>query len=236
MTRTMKISKLFPWLITFIILITVVSGCSIIGLSVGALADADNPDRADYPADKFNQIKPGKKIEIVLRSDDTLKGEFKGIDQMSELEYESFFNEFINESNEIHTVPAPGDTITILDFSGDEFTYVLTGYNGGYLSVRRMEDQRAIEFLTGKISKIYFGNVETTSGSEIDRLILERKLPVFQTLVLDSDGERVTIPLDSIARVTRIGSNKRKWIGLALGLAIDLAMFIWITNSPWNLS
>lgn len=236
MTRTMKISKLFPLLITFIILIIVVSGCSVVGLTIGAAADNDNPDRVDRPVTNIEHIKPGTRVEVVLRTDDKLIGKYKGTAQMSVREYESIFNDFSSSAGELNVIPAPKDMITIFDLSDNQWTYVLIAYNKGYLSVRRVEEEKPIAFLTRNISKIAFGDRETISGPDIDRLIFERKLPVYQTLVLDSGDQTVTIPLDSIDQVTEINKNYRIWIGLALGLAIDLAMFIWITNSPWNLS
>ena len=236
MTRSNKIIRLLSWLSTFIVLITVVSGCSIVGLSVGALADVNNPDRADILINNIDHIKPGTRIEIVLNSDDTLRGKYKGIAQMSNEEYETLFNELSGSSNELSAIPAPSDTITIFDFSGNEWTYVLIGYNRGYLSVRRMEEEKPIAFLTRNISKIAFSNGEAISGADIESLIFERKLPVYQTLVLDSDGQRVAIPVDSITRVTRIGSNNRIWIGLALGFLIDLAIIIDFLSHPLPLT
>lgn len=226
--------KALPWIIICIILTSIVSGCSIIGLSLGAAADHDHPDRVNWPVNDTEQIKPGANIELVLQSGDTLIGKFKGTGRLSDGEYESIFHACLNESSELDKFPAPGDTIAIFDHSGNKFEFVLTGYNNRYLSVHRKGEDKSIAVLRKNISNVTSGRGETIFGADLEKMISERRLPVFQTLVLERNGETTALPADSIVQLAEIDINNRIWKGLAIGLAIDLAVSAWFIYSIRN--
>ena len=225
-------------LITCAILIPVISSCSVVGLTIGAALDDNRPDRVIRPVIDMNQITPGRNIEVILLSNNILEGKFKGTGILSQKEYDSIFREYLNDSNELNAFPAPGDTITILDLSGKQLIFILIGYGMGYLSVHSVGEDKTIAILTRHISSMYLNNGETISGSNIEKMLSERKLPVIETLILDLDGRIREVPADSIVQITELDKNYRIWIGLAAGAVVDLAVVILyihaVTQGNWE--
>jgi hypothetical protein len=224
MRNANNIFGVLSYFIIIAIFISAFSGCSLIGLTVGGAADDNRPDRVNRPIIQMNQIEPGRKIELILLSYGTLEGKFKGTGVLPRQKYDSIFHEFLNNSNELSPFPAPGDTITILDLSGNQLEFILIGYGMGHLSVQRIGDEKIIALLTRHISSMFLRNGETISGTNLEQMISDRELPVFQTLILDSGGNTREVPADSIFQITEIDKNYRMWVGLAAGLAIDLTI------------
>ena len=110
------------------------SGCSIIGLTLGEIADKNHPDRVNRSVIQMNQIDPGRKIELILLSYGTLEGKFKGTGILSQQEYNLIFHERLSESNELSTFSAPGDTIAIIDLSGNRLEFVLIGFQAQFFT------------------------------------------------------------------------------------------------------
>lgn len=221
MIKFNRIFRDLSFLLICTILIPVFSGCSIVGLTIGATADSDHPDRVNRPVIDLDQIKPGKTIELILFSNETLEGKYKGTGMLPRQEYDSLFHEYLNNSNELSAFPAPGDTITVFDLSGNQLEFVLIGYGIGYLSVHRTGEEKTIAILTRQISSMLLRNGETISGTNLEKTISDRKLPLIQTLILDSGGNTREVPADSIVQITEIDKNYRIWVGLAVGFAID---------------
>jgi len=230
--------KVITGFVSIIILTLFNSGCSVIGLTIGAAEDNDHPRKIDRPVNEINMIDTGADAKIAMKSGESLDGKYAGIGQMSQPEYESIFPALIEKTSEIGGFPAPGDTVIIYDKSGNELLFILDGYNAGYLSVRRFGEEKPIAILTRNIFNMLLEYGETISGANLETMIESGKLPTYRTIILDVNNVRRIIPADSIVSVTEFDKNNRKWKGFAIGAVLDLAiltLFIYsLSHMQWD--
>lgn len=210
-----------------IMLLCLMSGCSVIGLAIGASADGGKSDKEDYAISEIEFIKPGKEVTVVLNTKDMISGKYLRTTQISDHEYDLLFGEFREESRNLSGIPAPGDTITIFDLAGRQWTFELIGYNYDYLTVRRLGETEPIVFFIRNIARIADRDKKLISGEELEMMIAEKRIPVIQAMALDIDGDTVVLATSKVDRVYSIDKKNRIWKGLAIGLAIDLALVIW---------
>jgi len=220
-----------------LILALFVSGCSAIGMSIGDAEDNKHPPSINRPIKDINLTDTGAKVMINMLSGDLLEGKYAGLGQMSQSDYESIFHSLIDRSTETGGFPAPGDTIFIYDNSGNELSFILNGYNSGYLSACRFGEEEPIAILTRNISNMLLGYGEIISGDNLEIMIENGKLPTYKTVILDITGGQRIIPADSIISVIEFDKNNRMWKGLAIGAIIDIAaltLFIHaLTHMHW---
>jgi translation elongation factor P/translation initiation factor 5A len=216
-----------------IMLLCLMSGCSVIGLAIGADVDREKSDKKGYAISEIERFKPGKEVTVVLNTKDMISGKYLRTTQISDHEYALILSEFREESPNLSGIPAPGDTITIFDLAGRQWTFELIGYNYDYLRVKPAGKTEPIVFLIRNIAEIVDRDKQVTSGEELEVMIAEKKIPVIQAMVLDVDGDTVVLATSKVDRVFSIDKKNRIWKGLAIGLAIDLALVIWfITQLP----
>ncbi len=214
-------------------LLCLISGCTVIGLAIGASADREKPDKKDYAISEIERIQPGKEVTVVLNTKDMISGEYVRTTRITDQEYDSIFSEFREKSYNLSGIPAPGDTITIFDLTGRRWTFELIDYNYDYLRVKPAGETEPIVFLIRNIAEITAGNETTISVEELKMMIAEKKIPVIQAMALNINGDTVVIAASRVDRVFSIDKKNRIWKGMAMGLAIDLALVIWfVTQLP----
>ena len=77
------------------------SGCSLIGLGIGALSDANTPDYTTIPGWEEGNIEPGTEIDILLNNGEQVSGTYIGLEHVLEEEYAEQYTEKYAESREI---------------------------------------------------------------------------------------------------------------------------------------
>ncbi len=208
-------------------LLCLMSGCTVIGIAIGASADREKPEKKDYAISEIEHIKPGKEVTVILNTKGMISGEYVRTTRITDQEYDSIFGEFREKSSDLATIPGPGDIITILDLAGGQWIFELIGYNYDYLTVRRIGETDPIVFFIRNIADIAAGSETTISVEELKMMIAEKKMPVLQAMVLNINGDTVVIAASRVDRVFSIDKKNRIWKGLAIGLAIDVALVIW---------
>ncbi len=208
-------------------LLCLLNGCTVIAIAIGASTDQGKSDKKDYAISEIEFIKPGKEVTVVLDTKYIISGEYVQTTRLTDQEYDSIFVEFREKSPDMATIPGPSDTITIFDLTGGQWTFELVGYNYDYLTVRRIGEAEPIVFLIRNIAEITAGNETTISVEELKMMIAGPKIPVLQAMVLNIYGDTVVIATSRVDRVFSIEKKNGIWKGLAIGLAIDVALVIW---------
>ena len=228
-----KVITITLLLAAVIMLLCLLNGCSVIGLAIGASADGGKPDKEDYAISEIERIKPGKEVTVVLNTKDMISGKYVRTTRITDQEYDSIFGGFREKSSDLAAIPGPGDIITIFDLAGRQWTFELIGYNYDYLRVKPVGKTEPIVFLIRNIDEITFRDKDTISVEELKMMITEKKMPVLQGMVLNINGDTVVVATSKVDRVFSIDKKNRIWKGLAIGLAIDIALVIWfITQLP----
>lgn len=209
-----------------IMLLCLISGCTVIGLAIGASADAEKTDKKDYAISEIEFIKPGKEVTVVLNTKAMISGKYVRTTRITDQEYDSIFGEFREKSYNLSEIPAPGDTITIFDLAGGQWTFELLGYNYDHLTVKRIGETKPQVFLIRNIAEITSRNETTISVEELKMMMAGPRIPVLQAMVLNINGDTVVIATSRIDRVFSIDKKNRIWKGLAIGLAIDVAVSV----------
>jgi hypothetical protein len=219
-----------------IMLSCLIGGCSVIGLATGAALDKDHPDKKEYRISETELIEPGREISVVLKTKETITGKYKRSTQLCDEEYGAIFGRFWDESTSVTGIPAPGDTMKVVNMVGRQGTFELIGYNYDYLRVKSIGETEPIALLIRNIDNITVRDKNTVSVEELKTMIAENRIPVFRVMILNIDGDTAAFPTSAVDRVFSIDKKNRIWKGLAIGFAIDLALAIWfITQLPLDI-
>jgi len=230
-------------LLVAIVAIFQLNGCSLIGLGIGSIVDARKPSYKEIPFSGIETIKPGTKVDILLRNGDTLKVIFAGVTSIPTQEYAESYAKVQEQRPEGTILPDLGDTIAVTDTLGKESTYEFLGYAHYWISVRPLGKTESIKVLYPTVSKTTDSRGNVVQGEALDKLIPEAKIPFLSAIAIEkvlsntqisrTEVQRIAttqrIPFDKVYRVQRPLKKNAKVTGLIIGAAVDVTVAIVIT-------
>ena len=210
---------------TFAIVISnaALCGCSAIGFGLGGLIDG--PDKEDVPVGTAMDLNPGDHIRVSLAHSSVVEGVFKASVALDSTTYASRQARFLDSVG--GDVPKPGDTL-FLHMKGArvQFPYLFRGYGSGCLKL--LLSDKSI------ITTVGFTDVdglEDRGGKMLDLGMLEgmadaSRPPGTVFLAIQTTRGISRVPLDDIERIEKVHSHSARWIGLGIGMAIDVASVV----------
>jgi hypothetical protein len=227
-----------------IVAISQLNGCSLMGLGIGSIVDAHKPSHMEVPLSKIETIKPGTKVDILLRDGDTLKVIFAGVTSIPAQEYAETYAKVQEQKLEGTILPDLGDTITVIDTLGKESTYEFLGYAHEWISVRPLGKSESIKVPYPTVAKTTDSRGNVVQGEALDKLISEARIPFLSAIAIEkvlsstqisrTEAQRIAttqrIPFDKVYRVQRPLKKNAKVTGLIIGAAVDVTVAIVITG------
>ena len=143
--------------------------------------------------------RPGSAIELSLVSGETVGGELIGYDRRDDPSVQKPSKPIKVNGNWKTT---PGQAVAL----------VVQRSSNGQLG---RFDLRLVKTVADDSSIIW-------TSDQLYDLIVEQQVPLVSAVIVKTQAEQVSIPVDDIAKIDRDRSGSAKWIGLGIGLAVDV--------------
>ena len=223
------------------------SGCSAVGLGVGAAIDKAQSDRKVVEGWKVGTIKPGRWATVCLSDGSQVAGIFENLADLPEAEYADTYSRMRAEQADAVALPAIGDTLVIAYRKGRAAKYEFRGFgyrytrSAGivslkkkkfpaaryqYLSAHSIAESKLEEFYLDDLQQTTARNGNVVEGFQIRKLANEGKIPLKSAIALRTPGGKNFISIERIRTLQVSRKKNAKWIGLALGLAVDVVCVI----------
>ncbi len=200
-----------------------VSGCSLIGLGIGAAVDRASPDNfEEITGWEIETINPGDNILIQKINGDLFTGKFVGLDQISLDKYSAKYSKCRDLHSGKFNLPLLGDTIIAVDTSGKNWEIEFIGFDAGSLLFRKKNLSKPGRVTLTRISKIIVDGKYEISGSTLNTMTLGHEIPSYYSLILNGNVRRHIIPIDDIYSIEIRTSKHGARNGFMVGAAIDI--------------
>lgn len=211
--------------------VTFFSGCSGIGFLVGSGIDGGKPERDTVAISQLESLQQSDKIEIIYKNGAELTGKFAKLELLPERELADAYEQF-RFKHLAYKFPRLGDTLIVQRrFSNSSFRYTFEGFVPGRLVTRQISDGEKVMLQIARLETI-----ENSDGSSVDlatwtQLLNTNNVPFASSLVVKTDSADVNVNINLIQRIERTNSRNAKWVGLALGLAADVAVLFYAASN-----
>ncbi|NUO82877.1 hypothetical protein HUU05_22625 [candidate division KSB1 bacterium] len=221
------------WMWLSIPFTVVISGCSIIGLTLGLMSDARQPKEMIIPGWKVDSLKVGTMIEVLCKDSITLKGKYSGVEPLPLGQYaQAYAKAQARLPAGIH-LPDLADTLTMtfvspnLQVSKRVLSGKLSGFEVGFILFTTTENGRfkvSSERLE-ELMRLRDERGTDLTGEIVSNLITEGKIPARSALVLLDEGRRKPVAINQVEQVHQFAGKKNGAItGLLLGAVIDATL------------
>ncbi len=224
-------------LITMASLILYVGGCTLIGLGIGAMADAGA--KKTYTGWQVAKIKTGKEITVYLKDGTMLFGKYSGIAQLPENIYSHEYSQVREYETTYNNLPSLNKPISLTLKDGSVANGAFNGFDCRFDSssiipcISIKETGRPIPRTAAfkNIAAIQDSNGDSIDIMAISEMLDRGKIPLMTAVGLQIGVDKRDIPIDKILQITVKGSNNGKIAGALVGLGIDVTLIVIALNS-----
>lgn len=207
------------------------TGCTIIGLTLGNAADRSSITRFDASSSSVYQIKPNTELTIYLKSGQETSGQFVGYERFATSDYAIRYQNFKDSDADNRNFPSFTDSIGIN--RPDKFDYIFLGFDYGCISIKSVKDSIIRNVNLNDIQYINTCREVMIHSEDIKKLMIEGTIPFLSklTFIVENEKGRHEIDGEIIKRID-IGEIKHtgRTIGLVLGLTIDVIILYGIST------
>ncbi len=204
------------------VLCLLLSGCSAIGLTVGALIDVSQPDTDIFFNDIEGIVEFGDSIAVVTTDSKVRHGAYEGTRRIDSMGYAAKREAYLRARAESNALLASGDTV-VLFFKSRTPTlpHVYCGAEGDSL---RFVGVDRTPWGSVWVSSLAALQRRDSSFVDLSRLAATNRVrpPSDRSIVLDDSGGPVSIPLEEIRYVEKEREKGAIWRGLEAGAALDV--------------
>jgi hypothetical protein len=227
----MRISLL---LLTAALLGMQLSGCTAIGIGVGAAVDHHHAKPQYATWETAHTIPCGRAVQVTLTSGDTLYGRFTGLRALPPDSYRCAYDSarilLAGES----VLPQLGDTVMVVRESGWRHRSLFHGLGPMALDMRLLCDTSACFVPLRAVARLQDIQGTPYDLTRLSTLMSARLLPTEQQFVVQSDMQTVGIPLEHIQEIYAPPHHTYYWaLGGVIGLAVDAAVVAAAVHA-WN--
>jgi len=203
------------------------TGCSLIGLGLGARADKKRMSTPS-PASPWevHELKPGARLVLQLRDGERVAGPYDGLELRSQEEYAPAYAAACAARPEGFDLPELGPGVW-LNPAGETREVELVGLDLRGVVLRRGGDVAPVPF--SRVVGLRDPSGRAASGEVLQRLVRAHRLPTLSVVRLREPQRRV--PADDVQQVEVYSdSGSRKLQGFFIGLAVDLVVAVMVSK------
>jgi hypothetical protein len=229
-----------------------VAGCSIIGLTAGAIIDASAPDEKRINPWEIGSAKPGSYATISLKDGRSVFGRYQDFAPLSEDDYGKSYDLLRDQEQDWMALPRLGETVDIYYRGTDSRRSAFFGFDYRYRSVVGASANElsynfqflVLDGISASSNRYIFlcdvdtlvnGDKTVLAGNDLRLLSSEGMLPLRSTVALETTNGIESIPFGSIDKALVPNKRHAKWVGLGLGFIVDVAIAIAVASTDWHL-
>jgi hypothetical protein len=197
--------------ISALAILTLLSGCTIIGGLVGSAAGGS----ASIKPERLTNVRTGTQLRIALHDGGRIDGRLAGLKEVDPGVYGLAYAADRQEG-----WPSPGDSVALTMRSGKVISGTLQRYRPGLMIMREGEYERSREL--AHTSALDYGHGPIPS-EVLMRAMSAGRIPYDLSVVVDTRSGQVPVDLQRVARVTT-PSGVAVMLGIASGFVLDLVI------------
>ena len=217
--------------IIMLIMSLMLTGCSLIGMGVGASIDARQPKEKPLPAEGLDSLKSGTKLILVLDDSTVMRGNFMGIDRLSSLEYNQRYSDCRKKLEGGRMLPLPGEKVIV----SAESSYVvgnLVGFDQRFegswkaTTIRLNvpgQGNEMVRKLT-ELEQIETSRGDTLQSDDLSLLVGQGSIPSISTIAIQQQYNPGYLPIDRVSEIWLENKSHASETGFLIGLCIDAAI------------
>ena len=202
------------------------NGCSLIGLGLGAAADAKKPDQMNIPGRSVETVKPGTQIEIVLKDGSQLSGKYLGLERYPEKEYVEKYQKSQENLRERIPLPAVGDSIAITTISRKPFKCAFLGFDFRYLWMRMTNRNESDAVILRDLTSIEDNQGNILTGETVRDLINKGEIPLLSAIVIQNEAGKTLVAMDEVDQIQVPVKKYGDLGGFLAGAGIDALIIV----------
>jgi hypothetical protein len=222
-------------------------GCTAAMFTLGAISDSQAPKEKTIPGSQIGSVKIGSRALVFTNEGTSFNAIYQGLTAYSRPEYTRLYEHAKTSNPNAALLPGLSDRIIIKSGYGSIDKVKFFGFDYRYqksyspspsqkdaqsylIQVSSLDkDTRKLLPLT-KIEWVINQNGDTLKGSSIRALILNNQVPTYNSAEFIVGSHITSIQFAQIDSVRVSNSNNSKWILGAIGLAVDVALYIKISR------
>ncbi len=220
------------------------SGCSVVGLGIGAAIDAHKPDSVIVQGYRLTTIEKGSPLTVTLTNGSKIAGTFNGGMPATAEWIDTLYMRARSNDSGCAILPALGDTVEFIHKSG-----LIRGQikNAVYRPLESdcdfcygftpVDSSEAKEFCLNHLLAVRRPDGGLLRSGDIANAITQsRTFAPFAGIEMTTSQGIQQMPLDRIAQVVAPVYKHGKRNGLLIGVAIDVVMIalVWKTLNDWS--
>jgi len=232
----MRTRKKIPKLALMIVAVAALAlnGCSMIGLTIGASADASKPNQKAVPGSQVMTIAPGTRITIILKDGSWLSGKYFGLKPIPSEQYAAIYSQEREQKLEGILLPALGESIHIGEsVLGLYMNYekklegTFEGLGHDRIFIKRKGRAEVFGARLSTVAKIASDRDDVISGETIQRLIIKGKIPVLtMVVVIEGKAGKTLVTMDNVSQIEIPVQKSGALTGFFVGAVFDAAFVI----------
>jgi len=203
-------------------------GCSAIGFTIGSLSDGSRNEVDTLNVTHVWQIHPNQDVGVLKTDGRLISGEFSAVDTVPYAEYRSAYDAARGKP-EGSGLPAIGDTVSITfgtDLRRSSLQGTFVGFDPGIMHLRLKES-----LVTIPVETINALNSHQVTIQTVRSCMSSGCVPFMSQLLLKDGTEVRGIGLNGVREVYLNNSLYARWIGLGVGVTLDLLIIHFIHQS-----
>ncbi len=208
------------------------SGCSLIGLGIGAIKDGHEPDNTTATNSQLWFVQPGQNVSMVLRDGTVLKGSYGGIQPVPKDDYGRKYEETCAQNYGSIALPRLGEKVI---FAGndptDQYECEFAGFDLGLIMIKNIEKNTISGVSTKRYPTFKNSQGNLIDVKALDAMMLEGKIPFVSGAVMKIGSNQKVIPVEQISEVRIPNKKHGKLIGFLIGAGIDAVVIYAISTT-----
>ncbi len=213
-----------------------ITGCTLIGYSVGSIVDSGKPDRRPLPGWKMETLKPGTKIDLYLRDGTVLSGKYSGLYQRSEEEYAGLYAAAREENQKEVLLPPLGESLAVTYTAGKDTAGVLLGFD--FQSILLQTGPKTSRINLPALAKLSVARLNLIDAGAVKRLSSAGKIPSLSMIEVSTRAENSAstakrseeiprrVALEEVIQIQVPNPKSGKSTGALIGAVVDLAVLV----------
>ena len=203
-------------------------GCSLVGLGIGAIADANaEPGQYKIYDEHVSDIDAGDPLTVVLKNGESRSGMYLGFKDMSTEEYAVLYDNFREDI--FIKLPDLKETISINSgFSNAyNYEYVFEGFDYNGIRVKKLNKIEPESYDIESINFLAFSYNDSDQVVQKDLLtnfLLSGELPLISKIVLQNPDGVFEFGSGEISELKFTADSDSWLVGLAVGSIIDMVI------------